>query len=35
MRKRWTGHVELTGKNRNDYRVLVGKLEGKETTRKT
>jgi hypothetical protein len=29
MRKRCTWHVELTGKNRNAYRVLVGELERK------
>jgi hypothetical protein len=29
MRNRWAGHIELRGKNRNAYRVLMGKLEGK------
>jgi hypothetical protein len=32
---RWTGHVARMGKKRNVYRLLVGKPEGKETTRKT
>jgi hypothetical protein len=25
----WTGHVTQIGKNRNSYRILVGKPEGK------
>jgi hypothetical protein len=28
-RMRWAGHVARMGKERNVYRVLVGKLEGK------
>jgi hypothetical protein len=28
-RKRWTGHISRMGKERNAYRLLVGKLEGK------
>jgi hypothetical protein len=28
-RMRWTGHVTRMGENRNAYRILVGKLEGK------
>jgi hypothetical protein len=28
-RMRWTGHVARIGENRNAYRILVGKLEGK------
>jgi hypothetical protein len=32
---RWAGHVERMVEKRNEYRVLVGKPEGKETTRKT
>jgi hypothetical protein len=28
-RVRWTGHVARMGKNRNAYRILVGKPEGK------
>jgi hypothetical protein len=34
-RMRWAGHVERMGVKRNAYRLLVGKPEGKETTRKT
>jgi hypothetical protein len=34
-RMRWAGHVARMGENRNAYRLLVGKPEGKETTRKT
>jgi hypothetical protein len=34
-RLRWAGHVARMGKKRNAYRLLVGKPEGKETTRKT
>jgi hypothetical protein len=26
---RWAGHVAQMGANRNAYRILVGKLEGK------
>jgi hypothetical protein len=33
-RMRWSGHVARMGK-RNTYRILVGKPEGKGTTRKT
>jgi hypothetical protein len=29
MTKRWTGHVELTGKNRNVLRILVENQERK------
>jgi hypothetical protein len=28
-RMRWTGHVAQMGANRNAYRILVGKTEGK------
>jgi hypothetical protein len=28
-RMRWAGHVERMGENRNVYRLLVGKAEGK------
>jgi hypothetical protein len=34
-RMRWAGHVVGMGEKRNAYRLLVGKPEGKETTRKT
>jgi hypothetical protein len=34
-RMRWAGHVALMGRKGNMYKLLVGKLEGKETTRKT
>jgi hypothetical protein len=34
-RMRWTGHVVRVGEKRNAYTILVGKLEGKETTRNT
>jgi hypothetical protein len=34
-RMRWEGHVARMGDKRNAYRLLVGKPEGKETTRKT
>jgi uncharacterized membrane protein len=34
-RMRWTGHVARMGKKRNAYRILMGKPEGKYTTRKT
>jgi hypothetical protein len=34
-RMRWAGHVARMGEKRNVYRLLVGKTEGKETTRKT
>jgi hypothetical protein len=34
-RMRWAGHVARMGEKRNVYRFLVGKPEGKETTRKT
>jgi hypothetical protein len=29
---RWVGHVARMGEERNLYRVLVGKPEGKKTT---
>jgi hypothetical protein len=32
---RWAGHVARMGEKRNAYRLLVGKAEVKETTRKT
>ena len=32
-RMRWAGHVARMGEGRGLYRVLVGKPEGKETTR--
>jgi hypothetical protein len=28
-RMRWTGHVIQMGEEKNAYRILVGKLEGK------
>jgi hypothetical protein len=31
----WAGYVARMGEKRNAYRLLVGKPEGKETTRKT
>jgi hypothetical protein len=31
----WAGHVARMGEERKLYRVLVGKVRGKETTRKT
>jgi hypothetical protein len=34
-RTRWAGHIARMGEKRNAYRILVGKPEGKETTRKT
>jgi hypothetical protein len=37
-RMRWVGHVARMGGNRNAFRVLIGKSEGKrerETTKKT
>jgi hypothetical protein len=34
-RMRWAGHVVRLEEKRNAYRLLVGKPEGKETTRKT
>jgi hypothetical protein len=34
-RMRWAGRVARMGEKRNVYRLLVGKPEGKETTRKT
>jgi hypothetical protein len=34
-RMRWAGHVARTEEKRNAYRLLVGKPEGRETTRKT
>jgi hypothetical protein len=34
-RMRWEGHVARMGEKRNAYRLLVGKPEGKETSRKT
>jgi hypothetical protein len=34
-RMRRAGHVARMGEKRNAYRLLVGKPEGKETTRKT
>jgi hypothetical protein len=30
-RMRWAGHVARMGKNRNAYRILVGKPEGKRS----
>jgi hypothetical protein len=35
MKIRWVGHVARMGEKRNMYRLLVGKQEGKESTRKT
>jgi hypothetical protein len=32
---RWVGHAARMGEKRNVYRLLVGKPEGKETTRDT
>jgi hypothetical protein len=29
-RRRWAGHVARMGKQRNTYRILVGKPEGKK-----
>jgi hypothetical protein len=34
-RMRWAGHVAQMGEKRNAYRLLVGKVRGKETTKKT
>jgi hypothetical protein len=34
-RLRWAGHVARTGENRNAYRILVGKLEGKRPLRRS
>jgi hypothetical protein len=34
-RMRWAGHVARMGRKGNSYKLLVGKPEGKETTRKT
>jgi hypothetical protein len=34
-RMRWAGYVARMGEKRNVYRLLVGKPEGKKTTRKT
>jgi hypothetical protein len=34
-RMRWAGDTARMGKKRNAYRILVGKPEEKETTRKT
>ena len=34
-RMRWAGHVARMGEERGVYRVLVGKLGGKETTGET
>jgi hypothetical protein len=34
-RMRWARHVARMGEKRNAYRLLVGKREGKEATRKT
>jgi hypothetical protein len=31
----WAGHVVRMGEKRNAYRLLVGKVRGKETNRKT
>jgi hypothetical protein len=31
---RWAGYVPRIGEKRNAYRLLIGKPEGKETTRK-
>jgi hypothetical protein len=35
LRMTWAGHVARMGAKRNMYRLLVGKPEGKEMTRKT
>jgi hypothetical protein len=35
IRMRWAGHVARMREKRNAYRLLVGKVRGKETTRKT
>jgi hypothetical protein len=34
-RMKWAGHVARMGETRNAYRILVGRPERKETTRKT
>jgi hypothetical protein len=34
-RMRWAGQVARRGEKRNAYRILVGKSERKETTKKT
>jgi hypothetical protein len=34
-RMSWAGHVARMGEKRNAYRILVGKVRRKETTRKT
>jgi hypothetical protein len=34
-RMSWAGHVVRMGEKRNAYRLLMGRPEGKETTRKT
>jgi hypothetical protein len=34
-RMRWARHVARSREKRNGYRILVGKPEGKESTRKT
>jgi hypothetical protein len=34
-RMRWAGHVARMEETRNECRILMGKPEGKETTRKT
>jgi hypothetical protein len=34
-RMRWAGHVARMGEKRNAHRILVGKPEGKEATKKT
>jgi hypothetical protein len=34
-RMRWAGQVAQVGEKRNTYRLLVGKSEVKDTTRKT
>jgi hypothetical protein len=34
-RKRWAGHVARMGRRGNGHMLLVGRVRGKETTRKT
>jgi hypothetical protein len=34
-RMKWAGHLARMGEKRNAYRILVGKVRRKETTRKT
>jgi hypothetical protein len=35
MRIRWAGHVARMGENKNAYRILVGKPEGKRSLGRT